>query len=121
MQAPVFKTLNTPDIQALVGKAPARIYPFGTAKQGTAKPYIVFQTVAVTPYNVLPKAPTLDRHLVQIDVYADTAAVADRLAALVRSTLDQARHHNEITLQTFERDTGLYRYSFNATFINSRI
>lgn len=120
MQAPVFKTLNTPEIQKHVGVNPARIYAFGKAVQNVQSPYITWQLVSSQPYNRLSRAPSADRVMVQIDCYAASEAAASALALSVRSALDNAKAHNEVSLQTYDTDANLYRVCFTATFISSR-
>ena len=120
MQTPVFKALNTDAVRRFVGTAPARIYAFGAAPQNALRPYIVHQMIAVTPFARLHGAPKSDRHLVQVDVYADDPQQASQLAAAVRDALDAAGVPNNLTLQHREAETGLYRYAFDAHFILPR-
>lgn len=120
MQTPVFRILNVPAITHFVGTNPARIYPFGEAPQHTAKPYIVHQMIAVTPYDRMAGTPQTDRHRVQIDVYAATQPEASALALAVRDALDCAKVGYTLALQLREPGTGLYRYGFDADWILDR-
>ena len=120
MQAPVFKTLNTPEIQKHVGVNPARIYAYGKAVQNVQAPYITWQLISSQPYSRLSRVPNADRVTAQIDCYAISEAVASSLALSVRNALDNAKVHNELSLQTNDADANLYRVCFTATFITSR-
>ena len=129
LQAPVFKTLNIPAVQKYVGTNPARIYAFGKAVQNTQTPYITWQVISTQPYRTLSQAPKADRVTVQIDCWVAQGeqgkegtqmTTANALAMSVRNALDDARVHNEVSLQTVDIDANLFRTCFTANFLVAR-
>ena len=120
MLPPIFRTLNIPAIQALVGTNPARIYDFGHAPDGTAAPYIVFFQVGGAPHEQISGAPESDTDTVQIDCYAKDRAQIRTLAKAVQTALDAAGQSNRLVVQDYEADTGLYRIGLELAWISSR-
>ncbi|EPN30837.1 hypothetical protein A245_45243, partial [Pseudomonas syringae pv. actinidiae ICMP 19096] len=52
MAAPIFAVCAAdPAVQALLGTSPTRLYPFGEAPEGVAKPYAVWQVIGGNPEN----------------------------------------------------------------------
>jgi len=65
MFPPVFSTaVAASAVTALLGTNPTRLYLFGEAPQGVAKPYAVWQTVAGSPENYLGTLPDIDHWVV---------------------------------------------------------
>ena len=120
MLPPIFRTLNIPAIQALVGTNPARIYDFGHAPDGTAAPYIVFFQVGGAPHEQISGAPESDTDTVQIDCYAKDRAQIRALAKAVQTALDAAGQSNKLVVQGFDVDTGLYRIGLETSWIGQR-
>jgi len=123
MLAPIYRTLNTAAIQAIVGNPP-RIYGSGSAPQGVTKPYITWFAVVGLPFDHLSGAPGADNDTTQIDCWAgpddDQALVCVNLAAAVRSALDAAGQINRIIIDTREDDTGLFHIGLQVDFIHNR-
>jgi hypothetical protein len=62
-------------VKNLLGTAPVRLYPFGTAPQNVVKPYAVYQTISGSPENLLSGAPDIDGIMQQVDEYANRDVV----------------------------------------------
>lgn len=120
MLPPIFKLLNIPAVQAFVGTAPARIFDFGIAPQGVVTPYIVFNQTAHEPHEQISGAPLSDKDTVQIDIYDNDRARVRKLSHAIQAACDDAGHSNRLIIQDFEKDTGLYRVSFEVDFISAR-
>lgn len=124
MQPPVFPTLSTPAVKALVGSKPVKIYDFDSAPQNVQPPYITWSMVVGQPYDHLSGPPQTDFETVQIDCYAgkeeESRAQARALATAVRDALDAAGVHNRVIIQTRETETKLFRVSIEADFITNR-
>ena len=119
MYPPVFQTVATdPAVQAVLGIAPVRVFPFGQAPDEVAMPYCVWQTVSGVPANYLGNTPDMDEWLVQFDVYAETASSARGAAEALRDAIEEVVY---ITAWRGEsKEGGVYRYSFDANFISQR-
>lgn len=121
MLAPIFKTINTPAVRAVVGN---RIYGKGIAPQGTPTPYITWFTVVGDPYLNLSDAPHGDIDMIQIDCWSGSGdadeGVANQLAKAVRDALDAAGQANRVIADTRETDTMLFRISLQTDFIHDR-
>ena len=121
MFAPVFQTLNTPAVSALVG---GRIFSSGNAPQNTPTPYVTWFVVTGDPYDQISGPPVADRDSIQIDCWTgphdNEELVCVSLARAVRNALDDAGHANRIIINTREADTKLFRIALQADFIRSR-
>lgn len=69
---------------ALMG---GRVYP-GVLEQNSTYPAAAINVVSTTPSNSKTTASSLDRVMVQIDVYATTYAATAGAAAAIRTALD---------------------------------
>lgn len=106
-------------MKAIFGATP-RVYLFGKAPQGVAKPYAVWQSIGINPENYLGQIPDADFMPTQIDVYADTAEGARDGAQALR---DLYQLHGYVTVQREwprEASTNLYRYQLDVDFWQSR-
>jgi len=114
MYPPIFATCAASgSVTALIGTNPVRLYPFGEAPQGVAKPYAVWQVIGGTPENYLGTLPDVDSFNIQLDVYADNAASARAVAEAIRDAVEPVAY---VTSWRGEgRDTGTrdYRYGFD--------
>ena len=123
MFAPIYKTLNTPAVRAIIGNKP-RIYSSGMAPQGAQLPYITWFVVAGGPYDHLSGPPGADNDTVQIDCWAGPddrqELVCVNLAKVVRDALDSAGQANRIIINTREADTQLFRIGLQVEFIYNR-
>lgn len=116
----IFTILNTSAIQAYVGSSPVRIYRHGQAPEGVARPYITWFVVIGMPYDQIDGTPCGDMDTVQIDVWSESDAQVEALAALVRDAIESNGYTCRITANDFETDTKLYRIGFDVDFIHSR-
>lgn len=64
-----------------------RVYP-GVLEQETTYPAAAINTISVTPANSKTTASTLDRVMVQVDVYGTTYATTAAAAAAIRGAID---------------------------------
>jgi hypothetical protein len=121
MFAPIYRTIRTPAVQAIVGD---RVYGSGLAPQGVATPYITWFTVSGDPYDNLSSAPDADNDTIQIDCWAgpgdDQELVCMNLARAVRDALDAAGQATRIVAHTREDDTRLFRIGLQVEFIHNR-
>ena len=117
MFPPVFKTLSTTAVTAIVG---TRIGRHGEVAQDEVRPYIVWQIVIGQPYDNLSAAPCGDFTTVQIDCYHPTDKGIQELGVAVRAALDAAGVHNRVTVNNRDPDTKLYRVGIDADFITNR-
>ena len=69
MFAPIYKTISTAAVKAIVGSQP-RIYGSGLAPQGVTAPYITWFVVVGQPYDHLSGPPGADNDSIQIDCWA---------------------------------------------------
>jgi hypothetical protein len=121
MAAPIFKVCAAaPAVTALLGASPVRLYPFGEAPQGVAKPYAVWQCISGSPINYVSGRPDTDRYGLQVDVYADTGAVADQVAAAIRRAIELQAHVTGFNLEGRDPTTKNYRKSFDVAWLVSQ-
>lgn len=119
--APIFAVCSADaDVRALLGVNPHRLYPFGEAPEGVAKPYAVWQLVTGSPENYLAGRPDLDGYTLQVDVYAVTAtsarAVTDALAHAIELKANIVSWGGEKK----DTATNLYRSSFDVDWLVPR-
>lgn len=119
--APIFSVCAADSgVRALLGVTPHRIYPFGEAPEGVAKPYAVWQLVTGSPENYLSGRPDIDGFTLQVDVYAATAssarAVTDAIVHAIELSANVARWGGE----TKDTATKLYRSSFDIDWLVPR-
>lgn len=103
----------------VLGEEP-RVYPFGEAPQGVQKPYAVWQIVSGAPENYLGDRPDTDTFAVQVDVYADGATEARRSAYVIRDAIEGDAYVTAWRGESRDRETGSYRISFDASFVQQR-
>ncbi|WJJ93444.1 DUF3168 domain-containing protein [Neopusillimonas aromaticivorans] len=123
MFAPIYKTISTAAVKAIVGNPP-RIYGSGLAPQGVTAPYITWFVVVGQPYDHLSGPPGADNDTIQIDCWAgpgdDQELVCISLAKAVRDALDAAGQACRIIINTRESDTKLFRVGLQVDFIHNR-
>jgi len=121
MLPPVYRTIRTPMVQAIVGE---RIYGSGKAPQGTPTPYITWFSVVGQPYDQISGAPCGDNDAIQIDCWTgpadDQEVVCIGLASAVRDALDAAGIANRLVVHLREEGTDFFRIGQQADFIHSR-
>lgn len=118
MYPPIFLVCSAvPAVTAVLGVAPVRLWPFDSAPaQGDdfyALPYAVWQTVGGSPENYIDTTPDIDSHTLQVDVYDLDASSARAAAEALRNAIEPHAHIVSWRGESFERDTQLYRYSFD--------
>lgn len=121
MYPPIFTVCAAdPAVTALLGTAPARLYPFGEAPQGVIYPYAVWQAVGGAPENYLGNRPDIDSFALQVDVYAETGASARAVAVALRDAIEPHAHITRWGGESRDTDTGRYRISFDLDWFVSR-
>jgi hypothetical protein len=86
---PVFTLLAAaPEVTAIVGAAPVRVFPGGVIPQGQAMPAIAWLVVAGMPENMLADRAVVDNQRVQIDCWAADFNSANALFEAVRTALE---------------------------------
>lgn len=123
MLAPVYRTINTTAVQAIIGNPP-RIHGSGLAPEGVQRPYVTWFTVSDIGVENLSGPPPGDVGTIQIDCWAgpadDQERVCMNLAAAVRTALDAANIVNRVVAHSREPDTRLFRIGLQADFIRNR-
>ena len=121
MAPPLFSVCSASDaVKALLGTSPVRLWPFGEAAQGAAKPYAVWQVVGGAPENYINEPPDVDRFVVQVDVYADTGASARSVAETLRDAIEPHAHITAWRGESRDQETRLFRFSFDVGWIVQR-
>lgn len=112
---------SSAECAALLGASPTRFTPFGLAEQNGARPFCTYQLIGGTPYHQLACPADADNVRYQIDVYADTAELANKTFIAVRDALEADNHVTVVSYNgdDYESDTQLYRISFDIDFITS--
>lgn len=120
MFAPIYETLNTPQIQALLG-SPIRLFSFGDAGDGpVAKPYVLWQTISGEPENYLGTRPNVDSLSIQVDVYADSADQAREVTRAVVDRLEAVAYVVAWRGESRDRETRDWRVSFDVDWLVHR-
>lgn len=119
---PIFSLATaSSDVVALLGKgSTVRLYLFGEAPAQVAKPYVVWQLVGGSPENLLAGVPNLDNYQVQLDVYADSAAVARQVQRALMAAYEPQAYVVSYNFEMREPDTRLYRVCFTVEFMTPR-
>ena len=121
MDTPFFNTCKVdPTVQALLGGAVPRIYPFGSAPQSVVKPYVVYQSAGGFPLNMLNCRPDADSQDLQIDVYGMTQQSSTAVAEAIRYAVEQACYITNYRGTIREEETLLYRTGFDLTWLVDR-
>lgn len=107
-------------VTALLGTSPVRLWPFGEAIQGAAKPYAVWQVFGGAPENYLGQVPDSDRFSIQVDVYAETVASARSVAEALRDAIEPHAHVTAWRGESRDTETRLFRFSFDVSWIVQR-
>lgn len=114
MNPPIFETCSVvPAVTDLIGTSPVRLFPFGEADQGTALPYVAWQTVNGSPENYIDKTPDMDSYIIQIDVYAGDGDSARAVAKALRDAIEPHAHVVSWRGESRDPTTRNYRYSFD--------
>lgn len=122
MIAPIFPVCaSSPEVTALLGSNPVRIYPFGIQDDNVIYPYAVWQNLpGGGPENYLNQRPDADKFSLQIDVYADTADEAMLAAQAIIYAIELKANIVRYGPQDRDESTLKYRYSFDVDWIVNR-
>lgn len=120
MNPPIFKVCReSPGVIAALGGPIPRLYPFGEAPQGVARPYATYQMVSGNPFNTLT-TPNSDQISLQVDVFGQTQADATAAFTALRDAVQQHAYVSGYNINGRESDTGLWRLSFDVDWIVDR-
>lgn len=122
MQPPIFTlAAAAAPVTALIGTPPnMRLYEFGRAPQGTAYPYVVWQTAYGSPENYLDQAPDIDNFGAQVDVYGDDASDVHAVAEALRDAFEGDAHITAWRGESTDPVTKKCRFSFDVEFWTPR-
>ncbi|EAA6647964.1 MULTISPECIES: tail completion protein gp17 [Enterobacteriaceae] len=122
MIAPIFPVCaSSPEVTALLGSNPVRIYPFGIQDDNVVYPYAVWQNLpGGGPENYLNQRPDADKFSLQVDVYADTADEAMLAAQAIIYAIELKANIVRYGPQDRDESTLKYRYSFDVDWIVNR-
>lgn len=121
MAAPIFEVCSAdPAVTALLGVAPTRLFPFGEAPEGVAKPYAVWQLVTGSPENYLAGRPDIDDYTLQVDVYAETGAAARAVTKAISHAVELKANIARWGDESKDTETKLYRSSFDIDWLVPR-
>lgn len=119
--APIFRvSAADPGVQALLGVSPHRLYPFGEAPEGVAKPYAVWQLVTGSPENYLAGRPDMDGYTLQVDVYAESASAARAVTEALSHAIELQAYVTRWGGESKDTETKLYRSSFDIDWLVPR-
>ena len=122
MYPPIFATCKAAGaVTALIGTSPVRLYPFGEAPQGVAKPYAVWQTIGGAPENYIDCAPDIDSMTLQVDIYSTTAASCRAVAVAIRDAIEPVAHITSWRGESRDDETNHYRSSFDVDWWIQRV
>ena len=122
MSAPIFEVCSSDvGVGALLGTgAGTRLYSFGEAPEGVAKPYAVWQVVSGSPENYLAGRPDVDGFKLQVDVYATTGTVARRARDAIRDAIELNAYITRWGIEARDPVTKNYRAGFDVDWIVQR-
>ena len=120
---PIFETCAADaGVVALLGESGGalRLYPAGSAPQGAAKPYAVWQFIGGGPENYLGGRPDIDRFALQVDAYADTLSAARAIADAIEEAIEMLAHVTAFRGEEKDPETALYRVGFDLEWFVAR-
>lgn len=121
MDTPFFQVCKAdPTVQALLGGALPRIYPFGQAPEQVAKPYVVYQWIGGSPFNMINCRPDADRASLQVDVYGLTTQSTTTVAKAIRNAIETQSYITGYRGDMRDDETKLYRTSFDVDWLVNR-
>lgn len=121
MDTPFFQVCKADvTVQSLLGGALPRIYPFGQAPQDVAKPYVVYQWIGGTPFNMMNCRPDADRASLQVDVYGLTTQSTTQVAKAIRNAIELDSYITGYRGDMRDEETKLYRTSFDVDWLVNR-
>ena len=111
---------SCPEVTALIGSDPVRLYAFGRQDDEVIYPYVTWQNTGGEPALYLGSRPDIDRWAVQIDVWASTADEALAVATALRDAIETQACITRWGGQSRDPETRSYRFSFDADWLVSR-
>lgn len=120
---PIFETCAADvAVAALLGESGGvlRLYPAGAAPQGATKPYAVWQSIGGSPENYLGGRPDIDRHVLQVDAYADTLTAARAILDAIEEAVELVAHVTTFRGEEKDGETALYRVGADLEWYTSR-
>ena len=119
--APIFAVCAADTgVQALLGVTPHRLFPFGEAPEGVARPYAVWQLITGSPENYLAGRPDMDGFTLQVDVYATSAVAATQVTVALRDALELNANITRWGASGRDPTTKDYHRSFDIDWITLR-
>ena len=108
-------------VTALLGHgADMRLYSFGLAPDGVAKPYAVWQLVSGEPENYLAGRPDTDGFTLQVDVYGATGPVVRQVRDAIRDAIELQAYVTRWGCEARDPTTKNFRTSFDVDWIVRR-
>lgn len=122
MTPPIFQLCSqAAAVTALLGVgANLRLYSFGEAPEGVAKPYAVWQLVNGEPENYLAGRPDADGFTLQVDVYGTTSTSARQVRDAIRDAIELRANVTRWGAEGRDPATKNYRTSFDVDWIVRR-
>lgn len=122
MTAPIFEVCSLdPAVTALLGTgAGLRLYSFGEAPEGVAKPYAVWQVIAGSPENYLAGRPDVDSFTLQVDVYGVTGSSVRMVRTALRDAIELQAYITRWGGESRDPTTKNYRASFDVDWMVPR-
>lgn len=113
--------LQSSAVTALLGSgADMRLYSFGEAERGVARPYAVWQVVSGSPENYLAGRPDADSVTLQVDVYATTGDKARQVRDAIRDAIELDAYVTRWGAEGRDTETKNFRASFDVDWWVSR-
>ena len=122
MTPPIFQLCSqAAAVTALLGTGvDLRLYSFGEAPEGVAKPYAVWQLVNGEPENYLAGRPDADDVTLQVDVYGTTSASVRQVRDAIRDAIELHAHVTRWGGEGRDPVTKNYRARFDVDWIVRR-
>ncbi|MDT9643106.1 MULTISPECIES: DUF3168 domain-containing protein [Pseudomonas] len=122
MTAPIYEVCaQDPGVIALLGSgASMRLYSFGEAPEGVAKPYAVWQLISGNPENYLAGRPDADGFTLQVDVYGTTGPSVRAVRDAIRDAIELRAYIARWGGEGRDPATKNYRTSFDVDWIVQR-
>lgn len=121
MTAPIFAVASADStVKSVLGSNPVRIFPFGEAPEGTAKPYAVWQIITGSPENYLAGRPDIDGFTLQVDVYGATAISTRDASVAIRNAIELQSYITRWAEMPRDSETNNYRVSFDVDWFVPR-
>ncbi|MDV9030571.1 DUF3168 domain-containing protein [Pseudomonas sp. RAC1] len=108
-------------VTALLGAGvDMRLYSFGEAEEGVAKPYAVWQLITGDPENYLAGRPDVDSFTLQVDIYGTTGTSVRSVRDAIRDAIELRANITRWGGESRDPTTKNYRTSFDVDWIVRR-